>query len=380
MCTPGYFAEVSNHVYLHVPFCARRCVYCDFAIAVRRTVPVAEFADLVRREIDVRFPERSRRDVATIYLGGGTPSKLGGAGVTELLDVLSSRWQPAQDAEVTIEANPEDVTSEAATFWKRAGVTRVSLGVQSFTPDVLTWMHRTHDVASVERAVSILREAGIGQLSIDLIFAIPDDVSRDWDFDLERALELSPDHISCYGLTFEERTPLDRALRRGATTEADEGRYATEFLRADEVLTAAGFEHYEVSNYARSGARAVHNSAYWSHAPYVGLGPSAHELRDGVRRWNRREYADWGNAVVEGLDPIAGSEVLSAEQRLLEDVFLGLRTADGIPGDENDGEFVREWVESGWANVSQHRIVLTPQGWLRMNALVTALTQRRSRY
>jgi len=380
MATPGYFAVVINHVYLHVPFCARRCVYCDFAIAVRRTVPVAEFADLVRREIEVRFPERTRDDVATIYLGGGTPSKLGGAGVAELLQVLSSRWRPAPDAEVTIEANPEDVTSEAAIAWRRAGVTRVSLGVQSFSPSVLSWMHRTHNVASIERAVSNLRKAGIRELSVDLIFAIPDDLNRDWDFDLERALQLSPDHISCYGLTFEERTPLVRTLQRGATKEADEGKYATEFLRADEVLTAAGFEHYEVSNYARSGARAVHNAAYWSHAAYVGLGPSAHEFQHGTRRWNRREYAQWSAALVEGLDPIEGHEKLSDEQHLLESVFLGLRTSGGIARDERDGEFVREWVESGWAHAPEGRIILTPQGWLRMNALVTVLTQRRSRY
>lgn len=369
-----------QHVYLHVPFCARRCVYCDFAIAVRRNVPVGDFAESVRREIEIRFAALPRSDVRTIYLGGGTPSRLGGEGIAQVLDTLAARWVPGVGAEVTIEANPEDVTRDAARTWQAAGVSRVSLGVQSFSPVVLTWMHRTHDVPAVARAVDALRDAGIAQLSVDLIFALPDAVARDWDADLEQAILLAPDHISCYGLTFEDGTPLTRTRLRGITLEADDVRYAGEFMRADELLTSAGFEHYEVSNYARPGARGVHNSAYWKHVPYVGLGPSAHEFHGGIRRWNLREYTAWVSTLAAGHDPIAGSEALDADQRALEALFLGLRTREGAERDERDAEIVSGWEEAGWADLANDRVRLTPQGWLRMNALVAALTQRRSRY
>ncbi|MEP7348251.1 MAG: radical SAM family heme chaperone HemW [Gemmatimonadaceae bacterium] len=371
---------IPQHVYLHVPFCARRCVYCDFAIAVRRNVPVADFAESVRREIDIRFADLPKSEVRTIYLGGGTPSRLGGDGIAQVLETLAARWVPADGAEVTIEANPEDVTIDTARAWQKAGVTRVSLGVQSFSPVVLTWMHRTHDVPAVERAVAALRGAGIAQLSIDLIFALPDAVERDWDYDIEQALLLSPDHISCYGLTFEDGTPLARTRLRGETHEADDGRYATEFLQVDSTLASAGFEHYEVSNYAKPGARSVHNSAYWSHVPYVGLGPSAHEFRHGVRRWNVREYTAWVNAVADRRDPGEGFEELTNAQRALESLFLGLRTKEGAARDVRDTEIVRSWEEEGWLLPSPDRLRLTPQGWLRMNALITALTQHRSRY
>jgi oxygen-independent coproporphyrinogen-3 oxidase len=371
---------IPQHVYLHVPFCARRCVYCDFAIAVRRNVPVTDFAESVRREIEIRFPDLPKSEVRTIYLGGGTPSRLGGEGIAQVLETLAARWVPGAGAEVTIEANPEDVTPEAARVWQAAGVTRVSLGVQSFSPVVLTWMHRTHDVPAVARAVAALRDAGIAQLSVDLIFALPDVVERDWDYDLEQAILLAPDHVSCYGLTFEDGTPLARTRLRGTTHEADDTRYAAEFMRADAMLTSAGFEHYEVSNYAKPGARAVHNSAYWNHVPYAGLGPSAHEFIDGVRRWNVREYTAWVGAVAASRDPRAGSEELNADQRSLEALFLGLRTITGAARDVRDAEIVRKWEEAGWARLSSERVQLTPQGWLRMNALVAALTQRRSRY
>jgi oxygen-independent coproporphyrinogen-3 oxidase len=369
-----------RHIYVHVPFCARRCVYCDFAIAVRRNVPVADFVESVRREVLLRFPDQAQTAVRTIYLGGGTPSRLGGAGIAELIETLALRWVPEPGAEVTIEANPEDVTVEAARRWHGAGVTRVSLGVQSFSPVVLAWMHRTHDVAAVGRAVHALREAGIRQLSLDLIFALPDAVIRDWSYDLEQAVALAPDHVSCYGLTVEEGTPLARTRARAALDEPDDSRYSQEFLHADSVLTTAGFDHYEVSNYATPNARAVHNSAYWQRVPYIGLGPSAHEFVAGSRRWNEREYSAWVTALAAGRDPIAGSESLTADQRALEALFLELRTMDGTASDPRDVDVVRGWASEGWVRPPTDRLVLTPQGWLRMNALVTALTQRRSRY
>lgn len=370
----------ADHVYVHVPFCARRCVYCDFAIAVRRETPVAEFVDLVGREAGRRFGSAQPQRVKSLYLGGGTPSRLGGDGITSLIERLAPYWAIDDDTEVTLEANPEDVLPAAAAAWRSAGVNRVSLGVQSFSPAVLQWMHRTHDMAAIHRANECLRAAGIQRLSLDLIFALPEDVERDWANDLAQALTLKPDHLSCYGLTVEEGTPLARTRHRSGTAEIDESLYAEQFLMTDEVLTASGYEHYEVSNFSLPGARAVHNSAYWSRVPYVGLGPSAHEYIGGMRRWNTREYAAWSSRVADGEDPIDGSEQVTGDAASLESLFLDLRTDGGTAWDPRDAEIVESWLSQGWALVNGNRVRLTAQGWLRMNALVTALTKRRSRY
>jgi len=189
------------HVYVHVPFCARRCVYCDFAIAVRRHVPVDEYLQSVARELSVRFPEAKPWPVETLYFGGGTPSRLGGSGIAQLLDLLQTRLTILPNAEVTIEANPEDVTTEAVEAWRSAGVNRLSLGAQSFDDAVLRWMHRTHDANSIRNAVESARAAGIDDISLDLIFALPNEIDRCWENDVTSALALDPTHVSLYGLT-----------------------------------------------------------------------------------------------------------------------------------------------------------------------------------
>ncbi|MGH9204765.1 MAG: radical SAM family heme chaperone HemW, partial [Vicinamibacterales bacterium] len=280
----------AKHVYVHVPFCARRCSYCDFAIAVRRTVPVDDFVDALDREITLRFGKERGVAVDTIYLGGGTPSRLGAEGVRHVLDLVRARFPQAAGAEVTMEANPEDVSPDDAKRWRDAGITRVSLGVQSFNDGVLQWMHRTHDASQVASAASALREAEFEDWSLDLIFALPPEVQRSWTDDLTQAIALGPAHISCYGLTVEPQTPLLRWRERGQVHDAEEERYEAEFLAADRLLSSAGYEHYEVSNYARADRRARHNAAYWRRVPYVGLGPSAHGFDGTERRWNAREY------------------------------------------------------------------------------------------
>ncbi len=371
------------HIYVHVPFCGRRCSYCDFSIAVRRTVPVARYVDNVIREL-VERREKLSTSLKTIYLGGGTPSKLGGAGVANLLHRLREfagvEGSATSPMEVTLEANPEDVSVEAVAAWRAAGVNRVSLGVQSFDPEVLRWMHRGHSPAEAEAAVRLIREGGIGAISLDLIFAIPDRVGAGrLASDLERALQLEPTHLSVYGLTVEPRTPLGRWTARGAVEEAPEERYAEEFLLAHAQLTAAGFEHYEVSSYARPGHRAVHNAAYWSGAPYLGLGPSAHGFDGQVRRWNTAAYAEWSDQVDRGIDPIGGSEVIGPAERLAEAVYLGLRTIDGLVLHAEDADCTASWIEAGWGRRVGDRLVLTPDGWLRLDALAAALTSVRSR-
>jgi len=245
---------------------------------------------------------------------------------------------------------------------------------------VLAWMHRTHDSETTARAVQVARAAGIENLSLDLIFALPESLNRNFENDVERLLELRPDHISLYGLTIEPRTPLGRWVSRGITVEQPEDGYVADFLTADRLLSKAGFEHYEVSNYAKPGSRARHNSAYWSGVPYIGIGPSAHGFDGQVRRWNVRNYAEWRDLALAGNDPSEGSEILTADNRIAEAVYLGLRSDAGLPVTTSDRPAVEPWINAGWANLgNDDRIRCTPDGWLRLDALAAALTHHRSR-
>ena len=362
------------HLYLHVPFCARRCSYCDFAIAVRRQVPTARYVAAVLREWDAwQTSEVWNGDaIQTVYFGGGTPSHIDPAGIADLLAGIGRRRPIASAAEITLEANPDDVTPARAAAWRAAGVNRISLGVQSFDPTVLKWMHRTHDDGQIAPAVEAVRAAGFDELSLDLIFGLPAALGRDWDSDLARAFALEPEHLSLYGLTVEAHTPLGRWADRGEVTPADEDRYASDFLAADRALADRGYEHYEVSNAARPGHRARHNSAYWRRAPFVGLGPSAHSGYGRRRQWNLREWSAYERAVMEGRTAVESAEDLTPEAVELEEVYLGLRTAEGLPLGRLPDESVTAWVEAGWAVIDRERVRLTPEGWLRLDALAAA--------
>ena len=371
---------VPGHVYVHVPFCARRCSYCDFSIAVRHDVPVDEYLHALQCELDARFGGNPQSEVETIYLGGGTPSRLGGAGVARTLALVRRYFPAAADAEITIEANPEDVNPASAALWREAGVNRLSLGGQSFDDRVLTWMHRTHDAAATHLAVETAREAGITNLSADLIFALPEALNRDFEADVRRLLDLELDHVSLYGLTIEPHTPLGRWVARGVTTEQPEEGYESDFLLAHALLSDAGFEHYEVSNYATAGRRSLHNSAYWSGVSYVGLGPSAHGFDGRTRRWNARHYAAWRDLANQRRDPMEGSELLTDDNRVAEEVYLGLRSDAGLLVTSSDRSIVDLWIAEKWAELGRDgRLRCTVLGWLRLDALAAALTHHRSR-
>ncbi|HUF31227.1 MAG TPA: radical SAM family heme chaperone HemW [Gemmatimonadaceae bacterium] len=369
---------LARHLYVHVPFCARRCSYCDFAIAVRRFVPVDDFVRGIAREVALRVPGPAPT-LDTVYLGGGTPSRLGAEGIARLIQVLSERVELAPGAEVTMEANPEDVTERRVSAWRAAGINRLSIGAQSFDQRVLAWMHRTHDVNAIGCAVNCARDGGITNISLDLIFSVPAELQRDWTLDIESALALEPQHLSLYGLTVEPGTPLARWRARGEAREAPEESFEEEFLAAHNRLVAAGYEHYEVSNYSRPGERSRHNSAYWTRAPYLGLGPSAHSFDGSARWWNVAAYAEWQRRVDLPGDPMTEREVLTEEQSEAERTYLGLRTTNGIELPLGTLPLAERWVEEGWAAIADGRISLTPLGWLRLDALAAALTPVASR-
>jgi oxygen-independent coproporphyrinogen III oxidase len=277
-------------------------------------------------------------------------------------------------AEITLEANPDDVSPAAAEAWRAAGVNRISLGAQSFDPVVLGWMHRTHDAEQIGSAVSTLRAAGFGNISLDLIYALPSVLNRDWARDLDRALALEPDHLSLYGLTVEPHTPLGKWTARGESLPAADDRAADEYLAAHDRLDAAGIDHYEVSNAGRPGFRARQNFAFWRRAPFIGLGPSAHSGFGAERTWNVRDWEDYRRRGEAGLPVQEESETLTPEQIGLEETYLGLRTSTGLPENRIPAATTARWVGAGWAKSLQGRVVLTAEGWLRLDALVASLS------
>lgn len=361
------------HLYVHVPFCARRCSYCDFSIAVRRTVPDQRFIDVVLAEWGSRIANAPPAPLQTVYFGGGTPSRLAAAALATLIRNITADAPLAPGAEVTIEVNPDDVNADAVAEWAAAGINRASLGVQSHDPGVLEWMHRTHRAAQVAPAMAMLRDGGIRNISVDLIFALPPEVERDWDADIERTLALEPSHVSLYGLTTEPHTPLARWRERGTVTGLPDDAYAAQYLALHRALAAGGFEHYEVSNAALQGRRSRHNSMYWTGADYIGLGPSAHSLAGATRSWNIRAWEAYAAAIEAGQGVTEGFEVLGADQRRLESAYLGLRTDAGLDRARIGEPAVRQWVEAGWAVVAGDRVTLRPEGWLRLDALVASL-------
>lgn len=366
-------------VYVHAPFCARRCFYCDFAVQVRGRGGSGEWLEALAGELkalerEARF--RLREPLATLYVGGGTPSLLGPDAMEGLARLLGPSRVGDPGIEWTAEANPESFTPELAGAWRRAGVNRISLGVQTFSEEALRWMGRLHGAPGAEEAVATARNMGFDSVSFDLIFGLPGGLSRSWEEDLIRAVDLGVPHVSLYGLTVEPDTPLGRAVREGREGAVDEDRYREEYLQAVEILVGAGFEHYEVSNFARPGHASRHNHAYWGGGAYLGLGNSAHSYAHPLRRWNLRGWGEYQSMALRATLPVAGQEILGPGEHRLERVWLGLRTSRGmaIGGlTEPAFECVRSWERRGLARIADGAVKLRAAGWLLLDRLTVEL-------
>ncbi|TWP33637.1 radical SAM family heme chaperone HemW [Leekyejoonella antrihumi] len=328
-------------VYVHVPFCSVRCGYCDFnTYTLTELGPhgagVSTYADAALAEVELAAQVLARDGaplpaVDTVFVGGGTPTMLAASDLVRVLHGIRDRFGLAENVEVTTEANPDSVTPQVLQTLRAGGFTRVSIGMQSAVPHVLKTLERTHDPRNVEAAVHAAKAAGL-QVSVDLIYGTPGESLADWRTSLEHAVGLEPDHISAYALVVETGTKLAAQVRRGLVTMPDDDDEADKYELADEVLSAAGFGWYEVSNWAtRASARCRHNEGYWRDGDWWGIGPGAHSHVGGVRWWNVKHPSAYAGRLADGRSPGAGRELLTDGQRYDERVLLGSRLVGGLP-------------------------------------------------
>lgn len=373
------------HLYVHVPFCARKCPYCHFYNLGHDDGREAVFLDALERELAAW---RSRgafagRALATLYWGGGTPSMLTPAGFDRLADLCLATATPAGNLEWTVETNPEDAGPARFERWRARGVDRISLGVQSFDADRLRFLGRVHGPDGAAAAVRWAAAAGFRSVSIDLMFnlaaADPAARRRAWVRDLDTALGLPIHHVSLYGLTLEPGTAFAVRAAAGARLTVPDPAYAAEYRAAGRAARRAGFERYEVSSFARRGHRSRHNSVYWSGAPYLGVGPSAHSF-DGHRRWaNVASLTAWSDALATGGDPRAFVETLEPAERALETLYLGLRTVSGVPADHplltsaRARPVVDALVAEGVLCRTAGRVACSERGFLVLDAVLERL-------
>lgn len=324
-------------LYIHIPFCESRCIYCGF-YSTTRTGLRRRYADALCREMEMRRGEMPGPP-ATIYLGGGTPSTLGGELLGRVFDYIYKVYGHCE-GEITLECNPDDVTDDFCHALARLPVNRVSMGAQTFSNARLRFLHRRHSAAEVVTAVERLRRADIRNISLDLMFGFPGETPADWQTDIDNALQLHPEHLSAYSLMYEEGTPLHRMLIRGEVEEIDEDVSLHMYDMLIDRLTAAGYEHYEISNFALPGHRSRHNSSYWHGVPYVGLGASAHSYSGTARSWNVDNLQAYLEAIEAGRLP-SESEKLDLTTRYNDLITTALRTREGIVLDAMHAEFGR---------------------------------------
>jgi len=325
LLAPG--SHAFRGVYAHVPFCRHKCHYCDFYSFVDAEDRRAAYVTRAMAEVDA-WAEVVRQPLETLFVGGGTPTMLASEQLSALLSHLSTRLPWREDREWTVEANPETVDAAMARTLVKAGVTRVSMGAQSFQPRLLQALERHHDPVSVTRAVGHLKAAGIGQVNLDLIYAVPGATLAEWQDDLGQALALQPDHVSCYGLMYESNTPLGQRHARGQVQAAPEELELAMHRVACEVLGGAGLEHYEISNWARPGARCRHNELYWRNDDWLAIGPSASGHAAGLRWRNVPRLGDW---LADGpWSPVQDVERLDDDGQVGEAFMMGLRLLEGM--------------------------------------------------
>ena len=364
-------------IYLHVPFCKKACHYCNFHFSTTLNRK-GEMVAALLSELDLRRDYLSGAPLRSVYLGGGTPSLLETKELVALFEKIAALHTVLPEAEITIEANPDDLDENTLREWREhTPINRISIGVQSFFDDELAWMNRSHNAEQSIRSIENARKLGFDNLTIDLIYGTPISGDERWEANLEQAKALDLPHLSCYSLTVEERTALAHFVRTGRAPAVDEEAAARQFEILMDFAEAEGYEHYEISNFARPGRRAVHNSAYWQNLPYLGIGPSAHSF-DGVRRqYNIAHNARYIAAIGEGRLP-AETESLNDAQRYNETVLTALRLTEGLDiralPPSRAAYFAAQiapWLNSGHVREQKGRYALTRSGKLLADRIAT---------
>jgi len=382
-------SSIPGGLYIHIPFCKKKCFYCDF-YSVTDLSGISVFLAALEKEMQLAY----RVPVFdSVYIGGGTPSILESDAVGRIIAAAFKHFNILSAAEVTLEVNPGTATFEDLKIYRNSGVNRLNIGVQSFHPDNLKFLGRIHTAAQALLCIDWARQAGFANVGLDLIYGLPGQKRNSWLEDLAQAVALDPEHLSCYMLTREPGTPLDKAAAAGRIRLAGEETLRALFETTIDYLTGHGFLHYEVSNFARlaenggSPWTSRHNSKYWSMAPYIGLGPSAHSFREPERWWNHKSLQNYIRELQSAKLPVAGKERLTREQLIMEAVYLGLRTRKGIDlagfKDKFGLDFfeqfaatITEFEKEGFLNVSKTHCALTAKGMALLDSITAAFTSQ----
>lgn len=378
-------------IYIHIPFCSKACHYCNFhfSTSLHRK---SDVLNALLTELSVlQFPTQQPRDkhIDTIYFGGGTPTLLTQAELEQLLSIIHRQFVVAADAEVTIEANPDDLNAEKIRQLKASGFNRLSIGVQSFDDSDLQWMNRAHNAAQAITAVKMAQDKGLENISIDLIYGVPTLSEKKWEKNLQQAIDLQVPHLSCYALTVEERTALHHFIAKGKVPPMNDAQQVAHFNLMTAMLAANHYEHYEISNFAKPGHRSRHNSSYWQGKPYYGFGPSAHSF-DGVqtRWWNIANNALYITALHGGTTAYE-SETISTAQRINEIIMTSLRTVEGLPVEASKHQVgghlltptqwqifftkVNQFTDQNWLVLQEDHLKLTNEGKLYADHIAASL-------
>ena len=369
-------------IYIHIPFCRQACYYCNFHFSTSLVLQ-NDFKAALLKEIELRTSYLHSEKVETIYFGGGTPSLLPPNDIKEILEVIYSEFNISSLPEITLEANPDDMDLNKLLAWKLAGINRLSIGIQSFFSEDLLNMNRAHDAEQAVRSIQDARIAGFNEFSLDLIYGSPGLTNYQWKKNLEKAIVLDPAHLSCYALTVEPKTALYKMIQQKKTADVEPDVQASQFLEGIELLEAAGYEHYEISNFAKPGKRSRHNSAYWQSKKYLGLGPSAHSF-DGIsRQWNISNNSLYIQSLKVGHLNFE-SETLHRTDKLNEYIMTSLRTMEGIDlkyvekifGKEEGGKIENksmEFIQAKKMKRTEEKLILTKEGKLFADGIAAAL-------
>lgn len=365
-------------LYIHIPFCRSRCIYCGF-YSITLLDMRQQYVDALCEEMRLR----GRSDISTIYIGGGTPSLLTPEMLRQLFDTIDRVYDVSPSAEVTMECNPDDVTDKSASLLRQFPINRVSMGIQSFDDRRLRFLHRRHTALQGHQAVDSLRQAGIDNISIDLMFGFPGQTVGDWDKDIAEALCLHVEHISAYSLMYESGTPLAEMLARHEVEETDDDLYIIMYQHLADRLREAGYLHYEISNFALPGRQSRHNSSYWDGSPYIGIGAAAHSYDCHTRSWNVADIRQYVSDIADGLRPCE-EEQLTATDHYNDLIATAMRTSSGISTDNLRARFgeataryfmenARPYIDKGWLAADNGHVHLTLEGIAMSDTIMSDL-------